>query len=46
MTQVINLLSLSPGIQERILLGTLAVSERRIRRVDADVDWGAQGYSI
>jgi len=42
MTQVVNLLHLSPEIQERILLETLAVSERRIRRVGAEAEWSGQ----
>ena len=33
MAQVMNLLVLSPEIQEEILLGTLQVSERRLREV-------------
>ena len=39
-TQVMNLLNLSPEIQERIVLGTLAVSERGIRRVGAEAEVG------
>ena len=42
MTQVSNFLILSPEIQERILLGTLAVSESRIRGVGAEAEWSGQ----
>ena len=31
MTQVMNLLGLAPAVQERILMGALAVPERRLR---------------
>ena len=42
MTQVMNLLALSPALQERVLDGTLRVSERRLRRVVGEVEWGRQ----
>ena len=39
MTQIVNLLNLAPGVQEGLLLGTVNVSERRLRRVDAVLSW-------
>jgi hypothetical protein len=41
-SQVMNLLSLSPRIQEQILLGQLCMSERQIRRVLRSPDWENQ----
>jgi hypothetical protein len=41
-SQILDLLSLSPELQESILTGRLAVSERRLRRVTREVDWEAQ----
>ncbi len=44
MTQLTNLLNLSPRVQESLLLGDLHLSERRIRAVVAGVEWeGQQG---
>jgi len=42
LTQVMNLLGLSPGIQEEILTGKIAVSESRLRGVVREVVWGEQ----
>ena len=42
MAQVMNLLTLSPTIQESILTGRLAVSERLLRPVVRHVGWEKQ----
>ena len=42
MTQIVNLLALSPALQERVLDGTLRASERQLRRVVRVVEWGRQ----
>ena len=42
LTQVMNLLLLSPELQERVLTGEAALSERDLRRVSAKPDWNAQ----
>jgi hypothetical protein len=41
MAQVMALLNLSARLQEAILVGTLPLSERRLRHL-SEVDWGAQ----
>ncbi len=43
MTQILNLLSLSPQVQEALLLGDLHLSERRMRALAAGVEWEGQG---
>ena len=40
--QVVNLLNLSPELQERILRGDLPVSERCVRSIDGVVCWAEQ----
>ena len=40
MTQVTNLLNLSPRVQEAIVTGTLMLSERELRDVVRRVEWG------
>ncbi len=42
MSQVLNLLNLSPRVQEALLLGKIDLSERRIRRLVASAEWEAQ----
>lgn len=42
MSQVMNLLNLSPRIQEEMLLGKVDFSERRIRGLAAIPEWDAQ----
>ena len=42
MAQITNLLNLSPALQEAILNGKLAISERRIRQLLADPAWKTQ----
>ncbi len=42
MTQVINLLNLSPAIQEAVLLGDLKVSERQLRAPAREILWKTQ----
>ncbi len=39
MSQILNLLSLPPRVQEGLLLGDLHLSERRIREVVARGEW-------
>lgn len=46
MTQVLNLLLLAPGIQERLLLGTLNVPERQLRLAFRSADWGSHPQLI
>ena len=41
-TQVMSLLLLAPEIQERIVMREIAVSERGLRRVSAEPEWGKQ----
>lgn len=47
-TQIMNLLNLAPDIQEALLFlpsvekGKDAVTERELRRISAQVDWGRQ----
>lgn len=42
LSQVMSLLLLGPEIQERILAGELRVSERDLRNVAAEPEWGKQ----
>ena len=42
MSQIVNLLALSPALQERVLDGTLRESERELRAVVGEVEWGRQ----
>jgi len=46
LTQVMNLLGLSPLIQEGILTGKIAVSESRLRVVVREVVWGVQEWLV
>ncbi len=39
MTQILNLLNLSPRMQESLLLGKVYVSERELRQMVANPDW-------
>ncbi len=39
MTQILNLLNLSPRVQQALLLGDLHLSERRIRAVVRRAEW-------
>jgi hypothetical protein len=42
-TQVMNLLNLAPGLQERLLSGVVASeSERTLRRVTPHINWSSQ----
>ncbi len=45
-TQVMTLLNLSPDIQERILVGDLRVSERRLRPVVGEASWEGQAQAV
>ncbi len=38
-SQVLQLMNLSAGIQEQILMGSIAPSERRLRSIAAIPDW-------
>lgn len=42
LTQVMKLLLLAPGIQARILTGSLPATERSLRRPVAEPDWARQ----
>ncbi len=42
MAQITNLLNLPPRVQEGLLLGKIDLSERRIRRLVASVEWGRE----
>lgn len=46
MAQVMNLLLLSPGLQERILSGELVISERALRNVVRCVEWKKQNNKL
>ena len=46
MTQVMGLLNLAPEIQEKVLQGKLAASERQLRQFLSLVDWRAQAASL
>ena len=41
MSQVMNLLNLSPRVQEALLLGRIHVTERRLRALGSDLEWDA-----
>ncbi len=43
MTQVMNLLTLSPQLQERVLTGDIALSERALRAVAGEAVWKRHG---
>ena len=45
-TQVLNLLLLTPIIQERLLLGALDISERRLRAVCRESCWENQAGGL
>lgn len=45
-TQILDLTLLAPDLQERVLLGTLNVPERRLRRALRLVDWNQQRAAI
>ena len=42
-TQLTNLLNLSPRVQEALLVGDLQLSERRIRELVAGAEWEEHG---
>ena len=42
LSQVLQLMNLSAQIQEQILLGAIAPSERRLRSIAAIPDWAEQ----
>jgi DNA-binding transcriptional regulator YdaS (Cro superfamily) len=42
LNQVVDLLNLAPALQEAILAGELAVSERGLRAVVREIEWGRQ----
>ncbi len=42
MSQVLQLMNLSAGIQEEILTGSIAPSERRLRSIASSPDWAEQ----
>ena len=42
LAQVVRLLDLSPRVQEAIVLGEIDISERRLRGVVGQADWGKQ----
>jgi hypothetical protein len=42
LTQVMNLLLLSPAMQERVLAGEIGATERSLRRLVREPDWAAQ----
>jgi hypothetical protein len=46
MTQVLNLILLAPEIQERVLLGTLEVRERRLREALCSMEWDLQQQEL
>jgi len=46
MAQVMNLLLLSPGIQEAILAGKMVISERALRAVLTHVSWEEQPAAL
>ena len=41
-----NLLLLAPEVQERVLVGELALSERALRRVVSEAGWAAQAALV
>ena len=46
MSQVVNLLNLSTGIQEAILSGRIKTSERKLRAVTRMPNWAEQAVSL
>ncbi len=46
MSQILNLLNLSPPVQEALLLGDLHLSERRIRALAGRAEWEGQRDSL
>lgn len=42
LTQVMNLLLLAPEVQERVLTGELRATERALRGVVGEAEWGRQ----
>ena len=46
LTQVMNLLLLAPEVQEQILAGELTATERALRKVSAEAEWGRQGGNV
>lgn len=46
MTQIMNLLLLSPDLQEQLLTGEIALSERSLRCVVEEADWESQERKI
>ncbi len=46
LTQVMNLLLLSPEVQEQLLTGDIALTERGLRRAVAEAEWGRQLASL
>ena len=46
MSQILNLLNLSPRVQRGLLLGLLHVSERRLRDLAARAEWEGQETTV
>ena len=46
MARTTNLLSLSPRLQEALLLGDLHLSQRRIGALVANPEWGGSGTDV
>jgi hypothetical protein len=46
MTQVVDLVLLSPHIQERVLLGTMDVHQRRLRATLREANWAGQEQAL
>ena len=46
MSQVLNVLNLSPRVQEGLLLGDLQLSERRIRALVGSGEWDDSATSV
>ena len=42
LTQVMNLLLLSPAVHERVLAGDVGATERSLRRLVREPEWGVQ----
>ena len=42
LTQVMNLVLLSPALQEKVLTGNIVSTEHSLRRVVAEADWDSQ----
>ncbi len=45
MSQILNLLNLPSTVQERLLIGRVDLSERRLRRLVGTVEWGSESSS-